>query len=71
MENLKCSPFLMKSTIHTVFKVVLKNMLIADIDFHLDIAYEQYRLYKTPDTVYDMLKMVPAIYFFNYFIITY
>ena len=33
-------------------------MLIADVDFNLDIAYEQYRLYKTPDSVYNMLKMV-------------
>lgn len=33
-------------------------MLIADTGFHLDIAYEQYRLYKTPDSVFDMLKMV-------------
>lgn len=33
-------------------------MLIADIDFNLDIAYEQYRLYKTPDALFNMLKMV-------------
>jgi len=30
---------------------------MADIGFHLDDAYEQYRLYKTPDSVNDMLKM--------------
>lgn len=34
-------------------------MLMADIDFHLDVAYEQYRLYKTPDPVHNMLIMVP------------
>jgi len=33
-------------------------MLIADVNFHLNIAYEQYRLYKTPDSVHNMLKMV-------------
>lgn len=31
---------------------------MANIEFHLDSAYEQYRLYKTPDSVYVMLKMV-------------
>jgi hypothetical protein len=59
LKNLQFSPFLIKSTIHKVFKVVLKNMLMADIDFHLDVAYEQYRLYKTPDPVHNMLLMVP------------
>lgn len=58
LKNLKCSPLLVKSIIHKIFKVVLKNILMADINFHLENAYEQYRLYKTPDSVYDMLKMV-------------
>ncbi|XP_025405268.1 uncharacterized protein LOC112679609 isoform X3 [Sipha flava] len=58
LKNLQFSPFLIKSTIHKVFKVVLKNMLMADIDFHLDVAYEQYRLYKTPDPVHNMLLMI-------------
>lgn len=44
---------------------MLKNMLIADVDFHLNIAYEQYRLYKTPDSVYNMLKMVHLFITFN------
>ncbi|XP_022170246.1 uncharacterized protein LOC111033684, partial [Myzus persicae] len=57
LKNLKCSPFLTKSTIQKIFKIMLKNMLIADADFHLNIAYEHYRLYKTPDSVYNMLKM--------------
>lgn len=55
---LRCSPFVVKSTMQKIIKVILKNMLIADIDFHLDVAYEHYRLYKTPDIVYNMLKMV-------------
>jgi len=58
LKNLKHSPLLVKSIIHTIFKVMLKNILMADIDFHLDNAYKQYRSYKTPDYVYDMLKMV-------------
>lgn len=33
-------------------------MLLADIDFHLDNAYEQYRLHTTSNSVFDMLKMV-------------
>lgn len=37
-------------------------MLIADVDFHLNIAYEQYRLYKTPDSVFNMLKMVLYVF---------
>jgi len=44
---------------------MLKNMLVADVDFHLNIAYEQYRLYKTPDSVYNMLKMVHFFISFN------
>lgn len=38
-------------------------MLMVDIDFHLDNAYEQYRSYTTPDTISDMLKMVLYIFF--------
>jgi len=40
-------------------------MLVADIDFHLNIAYEQYRLYKTPDSVHNMLKMVYFLFIFS------
>ncbi|KAL4091999.1 hypothetical protein QTP88_026590 [Uroleucon formosanum] len=57
LKNLKCSSFLTKSTIQKIFKIMLKTMLIADIDFHLNIAYEQYRFYRTPDSVFNMLKM--------------
>lgn len=45
-------------------------MLMVDIDFHLDNAYEQYRSYTTPDTISDMLKMVLYI-FLNYLLIIY
>lgn len=58
LKNLKCSPLLVKSTTLKIFKVILKNMLMADVDFHLDIAYEQYRLYTTPDSVCNMLITV-------------
>ncbi|VVC43188.1 Hypothetical protein CINCED_3A017688 [Cinara cedri] len=57
LKNLKCSPLIIKSTVHKIFKVMLKNMLMVDVDFHLDNAYEQYRSYKTPEPVSDMLKM--------------
>lgn len=58
LKNLKYSPLLSKSIIQKIFNVILKNMLTTDVDFHLDIAYEQYRLYKTPDYLYDMLELV-------------
>lgn len=58
LENLKHSPLLIKSTIHKIYKVMLKNLLMTSVDFHLDNAYEQYRLYKTHDSMYAMLKMV-------------
>lgn len=35
---------------------------MADINFHLHIAYEQYRLYKTPDIIHNMLEMVLDFY---------
>uniref|UniRef100_A0A2S2NBR7 Fanconi anemia group A protein n=1 Tax=Schizaphis graminum TaxID=13262 RepID=A0A2S2NBR7_SCHGA len=57
LKNLKSSSYLTKSTTQKIFKIILKNMLIADVNFHLNIAYEQYRLYKTPDSVHNMLKM--------------
>lgn len=62
LENLKHSPLLIKSTILKIYKVILKNLLMTNIDFHLDNAYEQYRSYKTPDSVYDMLKMVFTLF---------
>lgn len=58
LENLKHSPLLTKSTTLKIYKMMLKNLLITNVDFNLDNAYEQYRLYKTPDSVYNMLKMV-------------
>lgn len=58
LRDLKCSPYLTQPTIKKIFKIMLKNMIVADADFHLNIAYEQYRLYKTPDSVYNMLNMV-------------
>lgn len=62
LRNLKCSPFLCKSIIQKIFSVILRNMLMTDIDFHLDIAYEQYRLYRTPDDVYNMLHLVDTFF---------
>lgn len=58
LKNLKHSPLLSKSIVQKIFNVILKNMLTTDVDFHLDIAYEQYRLYRTPDYLYDMLELV-------------
>lgn len=31
---------------------------MANVEFNLDCAYEQYRLYKTPDSVNVMLTLV-------------
>lgn len=69
LKHLKSSPLMITSTVNKVFKVMLKNMLMVDVDFHLNNAYEQYRSYTTPDTISDMLKMV--LYIFNYLLIIY
>lgn len=63
LRNLKSSPFLCKSIIQKIFSAILRNMLMTDVDFHLGIAYEQYRLYRTPDDVYNMLQLVDSFFF--------
>ncbi|XP_050545742.1 Fanconi anemia group A protein homolog isoform X2 [Daktulosphaira vitifoliae] len=57
LNRLKCCPYLIKPTAKKMFKLMLKNMLATDINYHLDVAFEEYRQYKTPEATFKMLEM--------------
>ncbi|XP_050436466.1 Fanconi anemia group A protein homolog [Adelges cooleyi] len=58
LKRVKCSPLCIKSTAKRMFKIMLKNMLATDLNYYLDVAYEEYRMYKTSESIYRMLEMM-------------